>query len=182
MDPSATDPSPSAPHNEVWTSFGDAARTIMTHRRIKIGVALSVLRKACLYYKVAWRQNPPFLDERGKVRISGQTPDMLTFWSETEQGTIHAFEEKVEIRESDLSRWPVKPQKGPERGKIARFADDDRALFGAMRRIIERGSKSPAEAAREHAWQKRVKGRGSLENRARRLADLYRKELLPGPR
>jgi hypothetical protein len=176
------DPRPSTPHGEVWISFGDAARTIMTRRRIELGVALSVLREACHYDKVLWRHNLPLLDERGKVRISGQRPDMLTFWCETKQETIHAFEEQVEIRESDLSRWPVKPRRGPERGKIARFADDDRALFGPMRRMIERESKSPTEAARQLVWEKKVKGIGSPESRARRLANLYRKEHLQRPR
>ena len=176
------DPRPTTPHDEVWISFGDAARAIITRRRIELKAALSVLREACLYYKVAWRQNLPFLDERGKVRISEQRPDMLTFWSETEQGTIHAIEEQIEIRESDLSLWPVKPRRGPERGKIARFADDDRALFGAMRRMIDGASKSPTEAARQLVWEKKVKGIGSPESRARRLADLYRKEHLRRPR
>ena len=93
------DPRPTTPHDEVWISFGDAARAIMTSPPHRTKAALSVLREACLYYKVAWRQNLPFLDERGKVRISEQRPDMLTFWSETEQGTIHAIEEQIEIRE-----------------------------------------------------------------------------------
>jgi hypothetical protein len=89
---------------------------------------------------------------------------------------IHPLEEQIEIRESDLSRWPVKPRRGPEPGRVARFANDDRALFGSMTRIIQRESKSPTETARDLVCKGKAKGRGTLESKVLRLARLYRKE------
>jgi hypothetical protein len=163
-------------HTESWISFDDAAKALMARRRIKIQAALPILRKACLFDKIGWRHNPERLDERGRLQTHRTTPDMLTLWSELRLNTIHPLEKQIEIRESDLSLWPVKPRRGPEPGSISRFADDDRALFSAMAHIIQRDSKSSTEAARDLAHERKIKGRGTPESRALRLARLYRKE------
>jgi hypothetical protein len=112
------------PRTEVWIRFGDAIKSLMARRRIELEAALPILREACLFYKVAWRHIVLKLDERGRLLTGQIAPDMLTFWSETRRKTIHPLEEQIEIRESDLSRWPVKPRRGPERGTITRFADE----------------------------------------------------------
>ena len=172
-----TDPPLITPDPEVWISFGDAVEALMARRRIKLEAALPILRKACLFEKVAWQHHPRKLDERGRLLMMRSTPDFLTLWSdEMTRKTIHPLEEQIEIRESDLGRWPVKPRRGPEPGRVARFANDDRALFGAMTRIIQRESKSPTEAARDLVCKGKVNGRGTPESRVLRLARLYRKE------
>jgi hypothetical protein len=169
-------PSRIASHTESWISFDDAAKALMARRRIKIQAALPILRKACLSYEVGWRHNPERLDERGRLQTHWTTPDMLTLWCELRLNTIHPLEKQIEIRESDLSLWPVKPRRGPEPGSIARFADDDGALFGIIERAMREKNITLTEAVRHLDYEGKVKGRGSAESRIRRVTRSYRKE------
>jgi hypothetical protein len=69
-----------------------------------------------------------------------------------------------------------RPRRGPAPGTVDRYGDADRALFSEMEGQIKTNQISPLEAARILAQHGRVKGRGTQETRARRLADRYRRE------
>jgi hypothetical protein len=166
-------------HTESWLTFEDAISHIISRRHVRPEIALSNLRERCLRQELPWRYVFVLIGEKGELLIPrGLPPDMLTFWSEVQSAIIHPLERQIEIMESSLRTWLARPRRGPDPGMIARYADSDRALFDEPGCIMREGSKSVNEAARDLAWQKKVEGRGSLENRARRLAKLFRKERL----
>ena len=86
--------------------------------------------------------------------------------------------EHVEINEKELTAWVSRPRRGPPAGKLARYAQADRALFDAMECIMREASKSATEAARDLEYEGKVKGRGTSLARVKRLARLYREERL----
>jgi len=170
---------PIMPDSEVWIWFGNAVEILIARRRTKLEAALSDLRQACQSGRVAWRHQPPKVDEKGRLLMRRTAPDMLTVWSyEMKRETIHPLEAQVEVRESDLSLWPVKPRRGPERGAVARFADGDRRLFEEIERIMREESKSLTEAVRDLDCEGKVKGRGTPESRVRRVTRRYLEERL----
>ena len=67
-------------------------------------------------------------------------------------------------------------KRGPKSGANDRFGD--RRLFKQMTRLMKNEHLSEWQAAAKLAHAGKVAGVGSLENRARRLAIRYRKEVL----
>jgi hypothetical protein len=61
---------------------------------------------------------------------------------------------------------------GPRPGAINRFAGADRALFPEMTKLIKQQHISPREAAQR--LSDKIKGRGTIDSRIRRLATRYR--------
>ena len=61
---------------------------------------------------------------------------------------------------------------GPRPGAINRFAEADRALFPEMTKLIKQQHISPREAAQR--LSDKIKGRGTIDSRIRRLATRYR--------
>jgi hypothetical protein len=172
------------PYAEPWLNIGDAIGFIMSRRDIGPENAQTKLREACLSGKVRSRHLVIFIDKNDEKRIGFHwlPEEAWTWWNTVDvaSGALHTLDlgrvDQVEVSEFDLSTWLARPRRGPVVGKIARYADLDRALFDEMERIMQEGSKSPAEAARDLACQGRVKGGGTPDSRARRLANLYRKE------
>lgn len=172
--------------DQRWFEIKDAIGLIMRRRNVGPDMAESKLREACLSGKVKSRQITAIIDERGekKIRIavlprsawsSSSTIDVNT-------NTIVSHDlgkfEQVAINELDLAAFLARPRRGPPAGKLARFAHADRALFGAIERIMRRESKSLTEVVRDLDHKRKVKGRGTSEARVRRLAKLYRTERL----
>lgn len=161
----------------VWISISAALKLVENRRRLKPPAALAALRQACLEQTITWRFNSPRLDERGRLLPPKSEPDFQWLWCEKGRQPLHPLEEQIEVSESELEkRWPRLPRRGPERGTIGRYNEDDRALFPEMKRIMQRELKSPNEAARELVYEGKVEGRGSDESRALRLARAYRRE------
>jgi len=81
----------------------------------------------------------------------------------------------AEIAPSTLHARPAGVGKrGPVKGAIARYAEDDRSLFPQIRRLIDQGF-SPTAAAEQLA--DRLKGGGTLESKATRLRKLFMAEV-----
>jgi hypothetical protein len=144
------------------------------------------LREACLSGRVKSQQIAAIIDERGekKILIAVLPRDAWSSSSTIDVNTnaivsvdLDKFE-NVAINEPDLAAWLTRPRRGPPVGKLARFADADRALFGSIERIMRRESKSVTEAVRDLDHERKVKGRGTSEARVKLLAKLYRKEHL----
>ncbi len=78
----------------------------------------------------------------------------------------------------------AKSDSGPKRSKrrpgpapgVARYGDSDRALFPELEQLMKDKHLLALQAANELAEQGKVAGHGQQESRARRLANLYRKE------
>jgi hypothetical protein len=174
--------------DQRWFEIKDAIGLIMRRRNIGPDVAQLKLREACLSGKVKSRQITPIIDDRGekKIRIAVLPRDVWSSSStiDVNMNTIVSQDlgkfEQVAINEPDLVAFLARPRKGPPAGKLARFADADRALFGPIERIMRRESKSVTEAVRDLDHERKVKGRGTSVARVKRLANLYRKERL-GP-
>jgi hypothetical protein len=65
---------------------------------------------------------------------------------------------------------------GPEPGKLRRYEAADRALFTEFERIMADEKKSRSAAAFDLAQAGKIKGFGTPESRAKRLAALYKRE------
>src|SRR5262245_155041 len=65
---------------------------------------------------------------------------------------------------------------GPEPGKLRRYEAADRALFPELERIMDEQQKSRWAAALDLAQAGKIKGFGTDESRAKRLAALYKRE------
>jgi hypothetical protein len=63
-------------------------------------------------------------------------------------------------------------RRGPARGTVDRYGESDRALFPDMKRLIQQHGSANA-AARHLAFEEKISGKGTEENRARRLARRY---------
>ena len=163
----------------VWIGFAAALKLIENRGRLKPPAALATLRQACLEETITWRFNPARLDERGRLLLRPQSePDFQWLWHESDQHPIHPLEEQIEVAEAEvMRRWPTSPRRGPQRGTISRFNEDDKALFPEIKRIMQRESKSANEAARKLVDEGKVKGRGAEQSRALRLARAFRREL-----
>jgi hypothetical protein len=177
------------PYEVPWIRIKDAISLIMRHRDVGPETAQSNLRQACFSGRVSSRHLLALTDEHGEKRI-GFPLLRRDAWNSgsainVDKNSLHSLDlgtvEQVEIAEVELSFWLAKPRRGPVAGQTARYADADRALFGAIEHIMAKGSKSVAEAARDLAWQGKLNGRGTAESRVRRLANLYRKERLRRP-
>ena len=72
---------------------------------------------------------------------------------------------------------PRKKRRGPERGTVDRFGEDDRALFSDITNLKKTKNLTAQEAARELGNFGRIKKRGSLDSAVLRLARRYRKEV-----
>ena len=71
---------------------------------------------------------------------------------------------------------PPRKRRGPKPGTVDRFGEDDRKCYPELKGLIKiKGS--VAAAARELADVGKVAGTGTQENRARRLAARYRREI-----
>ncbi len=80
--------------------------------------------------------------------------------------------------ESQKAKSPKRRRPGRKKGSGS-FKAQDTLLFDYMRQIIEKGeATSPGGAALLLAEAKKVKGRGTLENRAKRLAKHFRDDEL----
>lgn len=172
--------------DQRWFEIKDAIGLIMRRRNVGPDMAELKLREACLSGKVKSRQITAIVDERGekKIRIAVLPRDVWSSSSTIDVNTntivsrdILKFEQ-VAISELDLAAFLARPRRGPPAGKLARFADSDRALFSAIERIMRRKSISVTEAVRDLDHERKVKGRGTSEARVKRLANLYRKERL----
>jgi hypothetical protein len=178
------------PYEVGWIGIKDAISLIMRLRDVGPETARSNLRQACFSGKVSSRHLLAFTNEHGEKRIGFPLlpRDAWNSWSSinVDTNSLHSFDlgtvEQVEIAEVELTSWLAKPRRGPVAGQTARYADADRALFGAIEHIMANASKSVAEAAWDLARQGKVNGRGTPESRVRRLANLYRKERLGRPR
>ena len=69
-------------------------------------------------------------------------------------------------------------RRGPKPGTVDRLGEPDRALFPNIKRIMKKGPTSCHAACIELAEAGKVKGTGTLLNRAKRLAQRFRKEHL----
>lgn len=81
---------------------------------------------------------------------------------------------------ADAPRWQSSAElrqkkRGPRRGSISRFANDDRALFDEITRALCRGVSLTA-AVRMLENEKKLNGYGTPESRIRRVMRLYKKE------
>ena len=76
---------------------------------------------------------------------------------------------------TDLGRAPNAGKRGPVKGTIARYAEDDRSMFPQMQRLIDEGN-SPSAAAELLAHQFQLKGHGTKESKATRLRKLFQAE------
>jgi len=79
---------------------------------------------------------------------------------------------------TDFESWfhQTHKRRGPKHGTTG-FRDSDRKAFPKISRLISEGeARSPHEAALKLAHQGQLVGSGTPENRARRVAVLYRKE------
>ena len=65
---------------------------------------------------------------------------------------------------------------GPEPGKVRRYETGDRALYPELERIRAEKQKSLSAAAFELAEAGQIKGSGTAQSRARRLAALYNRD------
>jgi hypothetical protein len=74
----------------------------------------------------------------------------------------------------DAVRLPVTTRqgRGPERGKIRRYAEADRALYSELEKLIANNGYSKIGAAKALALQ----GNGTPESRAKRLLKQYRED------
>jgi len=70
-------------------------------------------------------------------------------------------------------------RRGPKPGAIRRFGEYDRALFPEIERLMRCDNLSDREAAMRLAAEQKVKGRGGIEARGRRLTAFYRAEHKP---
>jgi hypothetical protein len=176
---------PRNPCLEPWLLIRDAIKLIMTRRDMGPETAEAKLREACLSGKVRSRYLLPYTDAGGKkfLRFCSLPKQAWTPWTNigSESGTLHNLDlgtvRHVEISDVDLNAWLARPRRGPQAGVMARYADADRALFDALGFLIREQELSVEEAARYLALEGKVSGRGTPENRAKRLARLYRKEL-----
>ena len=172
------------PYEQPWIGIKDAISLIMRRRDVGPETAQSNLQEACSSRKVRSRHLLAFTDKHGEKRIGFPLlpPEAWNF-----RGTINFDEgslwtldlgriENIEIGEPDLEAWLSRPRRGPSGGKIARYADHDRALFATLERIMRTQSKSLTEAARELECEGGLTGRGSSESRIRRLTRLYQRE------
>jgi hypothetical protein len=69
-----------------------------------------------------------------------------------------------------------KKRRGPKPGTLDRYGDDDRKLFSEIERVMSQGKISVTAAARKLASEGRVAGTGTVESRARRLAQRFNAE------
>jgi hypothetical protein len=65
---------------------------------------------------------------------------------------------------------------GPEPGKLRRYEAADRALFPELERIMDEQQKSRWAASLDLAQAGKIKGFGTYESLAKRLAALYKRE------
>ena len=101
-----------------------------------------------------------------------QTPSAITRPSVTKVGSTIAQPAIVHI----VSGARRQRRFGPEPGTLRRYEDADRALFSDLERIMVEKQKSPSAAALELAQAGQVKGFGTPESRAKRLAALHKRE------
>jgi hypothetical protein len=175
------------PYEEPWVGIKDAVRLIMRRRNVGPETAQSDLREACFSSKVRSRRLLAFTDGGGEKKIGFPLLPQNAWNSfstiDVDASSIHALDfgklEHVEINEMELTAWLARPRRGPKAGRLARYAEADRALFGELERVMLKGSKSLTEAARDLDYERKVNGRGTSEARVRRLARLYRKERRP---
>ena len=67
-------------------------------------------------------------------------------------------------------------RRGPTPGTVDRYGQSDRALYDDMRRLMSEEQISATAAARQLAEKGKIKGGGTPESLARRLAGRYRAE------
>jgi len=67
-------------------------------------------------------------------------------------------------------------RRGPQRGTVDRFGEADRALFPEMYRLVDEDHKSVHAAALELASASKIKGAGTPNSRAQRLAKRFRNQ------
>ena len=147
---------------------------------------IAIARSLC-DTKGAIRRLAASINERNEKRIGFPPlpPDAWNSWStiDVDADTIHTLDfgtlEHVQINELELTTWLSRPRRGPLAGKIARYADDDRALFASIERIMSGGNKSLTEAVRDLDYERKLKGRGTPESRVRRVTRLFQKERRP---
>ncbi len=92
-----------------------------------------------------------------------------------ESGTFRSndcYEGAIQINGADLRQWMARPRRGPIPGKIARYAETDRALFQELERIKREQNLTDTEAARQLAA--RIKGPNTTDDsKVRRLVRRY---------
>jgi hypothetical protein len=81
--------------------------------------------------------------------------------------------------QTEKSHVKGKARRGPAPGTVDRYGKYDRALFPEVERIMSEGDKSPYAACCELAENGKVKGVGTAESRAKRLASRFKKERSP---
>jgi hypothetical protein len=101
-----------------------------------------------------------------------QTPSATTQPSVTKVGNTVA-QPAIVHTVSDARR---KRRFGPEPGTLRRYENADRALFPELERIMVGNQKSRSAAALELAQAGQVKGFGAAQSRAKRLAELHKRE------
>lgn len=172
---------------ESWLSIKDAIGLIMELRNVGPKYAKTLLREACGAQTVRSRRLAAIKNERNEKVISFPPlpPDAWGSWGtiSVDANTIHTFEfgelDHVQINERELTARLSRPRRGPAAGKIARYANDDRALFASIDRKMKGSNKSLTEAVRDLDYEQKVKGRGTPESRIRRVTRLFRKERGP---
>jgi hypothetical protein len=80
-----------------------------------------------------------------------------------------------EVRPEQVPQGPATKlrRRGPSKGSVSRYAAADRKFFPRMRKLIAKGETVAAAAL---ACGNHLKGGGTLESRATRLAKLFRRE------
>lgn len=140
--------------NDCWVGLEEAVRLIMRKRDIGPETALSHLRKACLTGIVRSRCIRALPDR--KVIEIATLP--ASHWAQgslinVDESSIWQFDlgeiKPISINETDLKLYFAKARKGPRRGSIARYAEDDRSLFPTISLIMRRDRKTVTEAVRE---------------------------------
>jgi hypothetical protein len=67
-------------------------------------------------------------------------------------------------------------RRGPKPGTLDRFGEADRALFPELEAMVRDARVSVTEAATRLAEANRIVGTGTPSSRAKRLAELYRRQ------
>jgi hypothetical protein len=172
--------------------------------------ALIAVRDGLLPYKVSgvWKNVNPLDDAIEDDQLSSQHLPSERPPSEHEHRTVRAkagwyladkrddpfqswWWKQLLIAPEAFDKWlkeqqsPEKPtgrrgSRGPEKGMVGRYLEADRALFAAMEELIPKEG-SVRAAALQLAWHGKIMGKGTEENRAKRLERRYFQHKKLGP-
>jgi hypothetical protein len=160
-----------------WLNFADALDVVSRERDVGLQRARLFLKEACMSKRVQSRCIAP-VPQRKVIRILNIPHSHWEGYVDLETGMYYApFDEDNahgDICEKQLREWLARSRKGPTPG-TGRYDAADRKLFPEIKRKIDSGKAGSAtEAARQLVEEGKVRGGGTADSRARRLAGAYR--------